>query len=182
MTKIKKNPGCWFDLKPFDDSCMMFIYECYKLCDPPSGIEICCPTNPKILFFVRMPKRSGNCTTIFHWNGKYRKCKAKRKCILWSYFADIYNTVCCKIRGKSAIVRRFSICLPQRVKRFFDKKVKCSSCSSASEIQSKITISYYFTVFPPFIVHCVFVDLIRKKFACINITGLMHLSYNITLK
>ena len=34
----------------------------------------------------------------------------------------IYNTVCSKIRGKSAIVRRFSICLPQRVKRFFDKK------------------------------------------------------------
>ena len=75
----------------------------------------------------------------------------------------IYNTVCSKIRGKSAIVRRFSICLPQRVKRFFDKKVKCSSCSSASEIQSKITISYYFTVFPPFLVHCVFVDLIWSE-------------------
>ena len=110
-----KNPGGWFDLKPCDDSCMRFIYECYKLCDPPSGIEICCPTNPKILFFVRMPKRSGNCTTIFQWNGKYRKCKAKRNAF-FDHILLIYNTLCFKIRGKSAIVRRLSICLPKTSK------------------------------------------------------------------
>ena len=69
----------------------------------------------KFYFFVRMPKRSGNCTTIFQWNGKYRKCKAKRNAF-FDHILLIYNTLCFKIRGKSAIVRRLSICLPKTSK------------------------------------------------------------------